>query len=419
MQYQQEETPETAIPTAHPSRILPVPRLTTLVSILVIGFLLYAFFTGLTKQFYASVVFSFYALTGSMWVSVVLLGAFQTLLLVPFRIVSLLKSAHLKEFEETVKTIAAEKEKAGFLKKSVKGGRRVALYYLVNFFVQLVSYISIGRLFLTDFYSTRLDPRLLYDFVPYPNYPISDRFFKLPYLWFTDTTDLGMKTVWIVWIVIIAIQAAFFVFRSLRKSVKALQKMPQTAFVSRAASLFAGSTVLLFVVTFFLLRNFPVGWQFRLFSGDVAYPNRTFNTVTALATTFTLIWINIPRIRKKVELARAAGIDESIVWQTQRDMFKDTLRNATVVGLGAFFVTNHIPSAFELSVFTLEVIAFFSPLTLDRLILGTVTLKAPETPMQVKEEQETGQKEADQNTSTPIEEPKTIQKKKIEGEITF
>jgi hypothetical protein len=416
MEYQQDRMPDTAIPTAHPSRILPVPRLTTLLAAGVIGFLLYAFFTGLTKQFYASIVFLFYALTNSMWISVVLLGVFQTLMLVPFRIVSLYKSAHLKEFEETVKKIELEKEKAGFLQKSFKGGRRVALYYIVNFFVQLISYVSIGRLFLTDFYSTRLDPRLLYEFVPYPTYPLEDRFFKIPYVWFNETTDLGMRTVWMVWLGIIVMQIIFFTIRSIRKTSPSTGNETQSTLMTKAASLFAGSSLLLMLIAFMLLRNLPTDWEFRVFSGDVAYPNRTFNTVTALATTFTLIWINIPRIRKKVELARLSGIPEPVVWQTQKEMFKDTLRNASLLGLGAFFITNRIPSAFELSVFTLEVISLFSPLTLDRLILSTIKVQSSSTVSHSDEvpKHEVKPPERALEPELPIKE-----QKKIEGEISF
>jgi len=56
-------------------------------------------------------------------------------------------------------------------------------------------------------------------------------------------------------------------------------------------------------------------------------------------------------------------------------MFKDSLFTATLVGLGAFFITNQIPSAFELSIFTLEVISLLSPFTLDKAILGSLALQ--------------------------------------------
>ena len=37
-------------------------------------------------------------------------------------------------------------------------------------------------MFLIDFYNTKLDPKMLYSFVPYPTYPIQDRIFRIPYI---------------------------------------------------------------------------------------------------------------------------------------------------------------------------------------------------------------------------------------------
>jgi hypothetical protein len=89
-------------------------------------------------------------------------------------------------------------------------------------------------------------------------------------------------------------------------------------------------------------------------------------------TFFTLVWVSMPKISKKIELARAAGFDQKVIERTEKELFKQTFLFAILVGLGAFYVTNLIPSAFELSIFTLELIALLSPLTLDRLILRSV-----------------------------------------------
>ena len=107
----------------------------------------------------------------------------------------------------------------------------------------------------------------------------------------------------------------------------------------------------------------------RIFSGDVSIPNRTLNSITALATFFTLIWTNLPKIGKKVSLAKSAGYATEIVKRTERELLRETFKVATFVGLGAYYITNLIPSAFELSIFTLEIISWTAPLTLDRIIL--------------------------------------------------
>ena len=68
-------------------------------------------------------------------------------------------------------------------------------------------------------------------------------------------------------------------------------------------------------------------------------------------------------------MAREAGIPEHKIEATEKRLFADSVKTATLVGLGAYFITNHIPSAFELSVFTLEVISLSSPFTLDKLVV--------------------------------------------------
>jgi len=57
--------------------------------------------------------------------------------------------------------------------------------------------------------------------------------------------------------------------------------------------------------------------------------------------------------------------------KTEAEMFKNSLFNSALIGLAAFYITNQIPSAFELSIFTLEIISLISPLTLDKLILNS------------------------------------------------
>jgi len=359
-------------------RLLPVPRLTTLVAIGIVIFLLFAFFTKLTVQFYASFLFLFYSLTQSMWISVILLGVFQTLLLVPFRIVNLLRANNLKEFRDNVEKIKIENEREYFLKRQVAKGERLVLFYMVNFYVQVISYLSIGRLFLTDFYQTRLDPDLLYSFVKYPLYPLLDRMFKLPYAWFSSTRDLGMDVVWIVWVVMVAIQVGILIFWYFRRQYAKTRIVADDDDSGRAKvlrgirSLSTGYLVLGLFLSWYVIRHFPTNWSFRIFTGDVAIPNRTLNSITAIMTFLTLVWINLPRIRKKVELARAAGFDKKVISKTQAELFRQTLMFAGIVGVAAFYVTNLIPSAFELSIFTLEIISLLSPLTLDRAILKNV-----------------------------------------------
>jgi hypothetical protein len=357
----------------------PYPSIKSIVFALAMMLLVFAFITGRTTRFYASFLFLFYSVIGSMWLSVVGLGVFQTLLLIPVRIINLTRASHTEAYKKTIKEQAAAKEQQFLIKQDVREGNPVLLWYTFSFTLQLVSYITIGRLFLIDFYNTKLDPNLLYSWVPYPEYPIEGLIFKLPYIAVTETTNLGWRVVLIVWLIIMLLQALIYVVRMWRERRKKTGNTPQSKVVSRALTFTSGSTVLLMIAAWYVITHFPIGFELRLFTGSIAVPNRTFNAVTAIATFFTIFWLDLSKIRKRATVAEAEGIDQDIIETTQREQMKDSVRNGGLIGLGAFFITNHIPSAFELSIFTFEIISWLSPFTLDKIITAGVKRK-PETP---------------------------------------
>lgn len=347
------------------SRFLPLQSIVTAVIIL---FLFYAFFSGLTYKFYASVLFLFYSLTQKMWVSVMLLGVFQTALMVPFRIVRIIKSNNIKEFQNSIGKLGDQSKMQTSIKENVSKGNFTFLFYLVDFVVQLVSFITIGRLFLTDFYSNRIDPSKLYSFIPYPDYPIQDTFFKLPYPVITETKDLGFQSVLAVWLALIIIQIVIFFIRSFyHRALKRGQAKPVPNKITRYAS---GYLIIGMVLSAIVMRNFPLGFELAIFSGDVSIPNSRLNTITALVTFLMVLWFGIQKNIRKARMAERAGIPENVIEKTQKEMFRETLKSSSFLGIGAYLMTNQIPSAFELSIFTLEIISLASPLTLDRIILS-------------------------------------------------
>ena len=345
-----------------------LPTFGTLLSIISIILLIYVFFSGLSYQFYASFLFLFYAITHSMWISVVFLGIFQTLLMIPFRMIRVIKANSIKEFQRDIAKIKNSKEQSFVLKKKFRQGNVTFLFYVVDFIMQLVSYISIGRLFLTDFYTHAINPKLLYSWVPYPNYPIADTFFKIPYFAVTETANLGWKVLIAVWIVLIIIQTLVFATRRIirnRQGTETEQKM----FAGKWGRYTTGYLASFLILAWFIVRHFPISWQFRIFSGDVSVPNITLNTITAIATFSVLIYHGIPKITRQERMAKQIKLEPKIINELQKQMFQDILFTATIVGLGAFFITNQIPSAFELSIFTLEIISLAAPFTVDKLIL--------------------------------------------------
>jgi hypothetical protein len=351
-------------------RFLP---LQSMVAAAIVIFLFYAFFSGLTYQFYASALFLFYSLTNKMWVSVVFLGVFQTLLMIPFRIVRIIKQNNIKEFQKQIGNLHDEGKMQSSIKDNVTRGNFTFLFYLVDFVVQLVSFITIGRLFLTDFYSFRIDPTKLYSFIPYPDYPIQDTFFKIPYPLVRETRDLGWQTVALVWLVLIIIQVVIYLFKSFYR--KAVQRGDAKKISDKISKYTSGYLIIALIISAIVIRNFPTSIELGIFSGDVSIPNRQLNTITAIVTFLTILWFGIPKNIRKAKMAEEAGIPTHIIEKTQKVMFKDSLKSASILGLGAYLITNQIPSAFELSIFTLEIISLSSPLTLDKIILSATTKK--------------------------------------------
>ncbi|MBT3249772.1 MAG: hypothetical protein HN846_01600 [Candidatus Pacebacteria bacterium] len=369
-----------------------LPVMSGLVAVIVV-FLVYAFFKGWTFNFYANILFGFYALTKQIWVSVVLLGVTQTLLMVPFRAIRVMQSHNTQKFQDKIDELKLEDQQIARVKKNFRQGNMTFLFYVVDFMIQITLFISIGRLFLTDFYANKIDPSILLKFIPYPVYPLQGLWFKIPYPIVTRSKDFGLWIVFWAWILILLSHVFIYLAKRMKHRFMLNTKKTSSAEDSegeepeqkvvaetkpqlesqqkakQTMGFLGSSTIILFVVAYIVVRNFPLAWEFRIFSGDVSIPNRTLNTVTAIATFIMVIWFGLQDILRQGKLAQEKGISEEVIEMTQAEMFKSNLFNATLIGLGAFFITNLIPSAFELSIFTFELIAISSPFTLDKFIL--------------------------------------------------
>jgi len=366
------------------TRILP---LTSLIVLFLVGLFFWWMLTGQLFRFYASAVFLFYSVTKSMWISVILLGVFQTLVLIPLRIFRTIRADSLKDMHDRVAMLQHPGLQQQALRKSFNLGNKAFLFYLLDFTIQLTTFLTIGKLFLTDFYSHPLNPARLYSWVPYPEYPILDRFFKLPYPVITNTMDLGWRTIILVWVAIFVFQIVLSVGRNFVAYARGLVKKPTVASLkSQTLSKYSlGYLGVVFWLSWLILSHLPTGLGIRIFSGDVAFQNSTFNTVTAIATFLTLLWFDVHEIAEKKTKAREAKVAKSLIDKMGRIMFRESMFTAIMVGLGAYFITNQIPCAFELSVFTLELISLLSPLTLDKWIREGMK---PKPPAEVKAEVE-------------------------------
>jgi len=364
---------------------------------LVLFFLVFAFFKGWTFNFYASILFGFYSLTNRIWISVVLLGVTQTFIMMPLRAIRVFHSHDIKKFQEKIEEEKTSQDRFTTVKKKFKQGNLTFLFYLVDFMTQLTLFISIGRLFLTDFYSSPINPDSLASFIPYPDYPLQGLMFKLPYPVITQTKTLGMNVVFWAWLGILVLHVLIYTARSVMQrtgaklpSTESEKPASQTSDAGAAVKYIGGSLVALFIIAFLILRNLPTALELRIFTGDVSVPNRTLNTVTAIMTFLTFFWFGIQDLIRKSKLARQQGVPTRIIDATQKEMLKDSLFSSGLIGMGAYFITNMIPSAFELSIFTLEVISLLSPFTLDKAIRKlkeSGQINQPETEELIEEEQ--------------------------------
>ena len=327
------------------------------------------FFKGGSFRLYASIFFGLYYLTGQIWISVILIGLIQNIAFLPLRFVGLLMENRVKQFQEMVESTKDDQQYFVFNKK-VREGDSSVIFYIMEFVVNAIAFFSAGRIFLIDFYRQSLNPDLLYSFIPYPNYPLKGTIFSPPFIRIDHTSALPWSTIFQFWLVIIAILVLpRLIWRLVRFFLKSNSKILQARIGYNKAILYlSGFSGTLFVVSLFLLRNIPQKITPIALNIDLTRQNTGFNLFTAVITFLTTIHAGIKRNSLAVAEARQAGYSDSVIKAVSRANMQNSFKNALILGTGAFFITNQIPSAFELSVATFEALYIISPYTFDRVI---------------------------------------------------
>ncbi len=346
-----------------------LPFLTSLMMIF-IAILTVWFLRGGSFRLYASAFFGLYALTKQIWISVILIGILQNILFLPLRFLSLKLSTTLKEFEDTLEETENENEQYILFTRKVKEGNPAVVFFIVNFFLNAIAFFSAGRIFLIDFYSKSLDSNLLYSFIPYPQYPLQGTNFNFPFFKITETMALNWSTIILVWLVLILIpivprllwRLIRFIFWKNKKILEARINYNKVLFK------FAGFSTTLFVISLIVLRHIPTAFQGNWLVADLTRPNPTLNAITAIGTFITALHAGHIRNSIAVKRAQAASIPLNVINKVSRENMRQSMKNATFLGLGAFFITNQIPCAFELSIATFEILYIVSPYTLDPLL---------------------------------------------------
>jgi len=353
--------------------------ITTILLIFLI-FLFIWFFRGGSFRLYASIFFSLYYLTHQVWLSVLLIGIIQNIAFIPLRIIGGIVDQPLKDFEEELDKQDAGQQLVIFTKK-IKHGSFFLVFYVFNFFVNAIAFFSAGRIFLIDFYTDPLklkNMNLLYKWVPYPDYPLKGTDFKLPFFKITQTYALPWSTIFNIIGGIILIPIVLrLIWRLFRFLFKKNQKILYARIrYNRFLSLVGGSFIFLTLIIIFILRHIPTAVEGILLVVDLTRQNTPMNFITAVGTFITTIHAGYKHNSLAAKQAKLAGIDPKVVKKVFKDQMRNSLKNAFILGTGAFLITNQIPSAFELSVATFEVIYMIYPYTFGRFVhLGTKNLK--------------------------------------------
>lgn len=327
------------------------------------------FLTGGTFKLYASIFFFLYNLTGQIWISVILIGVTQNIAFLPLRFIGLMMEDRVKQFKDTVESAKEDQQYLVFNKK-VKEGDTSAIFFILEFIVNAMAFFSAGRIFLIDFYSQKLDPKFLYDFITYPKYPLKGTLFTPPFIRVDQTFALSWTTIFQFWFVILALTVIPRLLWRLVKFILKNNKKVLSARIgyNRGMKYLNGFSGTLFIVSLFLLRHIPNKVTPIMLSIDLTRQNTPFNLFTAVITFLTTIHAGIKRNNLAVTEAKKADISPDVIKKVSRRNLRNSFKNAMILGAGAFFITNQIPSAFELSVATFEALYILSPYSFDLIL---------------------------------------------------
>jgi hypothetical protein len=346
-----------------------LPFVTSLLVIFLIAVFIW-FFRGGAFRLYASVFFTLYHFTGQIWISVLLIGILQNIVFLPLRFIGQYAWPAIDDFEEEMEKNKNTDEQYFVFKKKVKEGSYPFVFFIFNFVVNAIAFFSAGRIFLIDFYHYKLNPAYLYSFVPYPNYPLKGTDFYFPFFKINQTISLSWWSIAKIWI---GITLLFAIIRLLWQPFKFFlgknkQLLSVRININRILLGIGGFGLTLLVLSAFFLRHIPTSLSFTWLVADLTRQNTTMNTITAIATFITTLHAGYTKHSRDAQTARNANIPNDVVNKVFREKMRVSMKNAIILGAGAFLITNNIPCAFELSVAMFEVLYIISPYTFDRIL---------------------------------------------------
>jgi hypothetical protein len=342
------------------------------------------FFSGGSFRFYASLFFGLYFLTKSTWISIILVGFVQTIIFLPFRIINENLRPDLKEFEKEIEATKSENQQV-LLHRQIKSGSWSVVFHTLNFILLALAFFSVGRIFFMDFYHHPIDAsKFLYDFIPYPTYPLQGIIFEFPWIHILKTTALGWQTIFTIWGVLLGFFVILrliwlFLRRFLSKNKSILNIRIKYNNLLIFVSSFTGT---LFLISLFVFRHIPTAGEIVVLSADLTKQNTGFNIITAICTFIATILSGFKDNDELVREARLNNIPEDIIKKVARQRLQKSAKNGLFLSLFTLWITRLMPCSHDLSVLSFELIYFISPFTFDRFIKKTTKPTPVELPLE-------------------------------------
>ena len=255
------------------------------------------------------VSFSLYYLTQQIWVSVLLIGVLQNIALLPLRFIGMRQAVAFDSFEKAIEE-SSNQEAYLVFKKKITTGDSTIIFYIFSLVINAIAIVSAVRIFMIDFYTQKLDPKLLYKWAPYPEDPLQGSDFKLPFVKVTETMAMSWKNIFLIWVGItlffVVLKVLWRFFRIFLSKNKQILKVRIN--YNRAMATTSGFSLTLLILSIVFLRNIPIKWSFITLVADLTRQNSTMNLVTAIGTFITTMHAGYTRIRIDREIALARGL---------------------------------------------------------------------------------------------------------------
>lgn len=357
----------------------------TLIFLLIVIF--WWFLRGQSFRLYASLFFLLYSVTNLSWLSIILVSVVQNVVLMPLSLLNEKLYPQVKDFEGELEKVKGEDQQYIVFKGQVRQGNWAVLVYILNFVILAMAFISAGRVFLLEFYHSKINPWFLWKFVPYPEYPLKGTIFSFPIVKITQTMAVSWKNIFLTWLIVLAF---FAVLRILWMFVRNFLPQSNDGILglrikyNRLTLALGGLAGTFFVISTYVLRNLPTGVQLVIWTADLAKQNTTFNIVTATATFAAALYSGMRHNLEGKHMAEKDKLPQELIDRVFKSRNKRTLRNAILVAGFAYGVTHLMPCSHDLSVLAFEVIYIIIAPRINKLILGSFkkkTVVPTETPV--------------------------------------